>query len=141
MKLQRRSLRGWRLPWTGPRVPRLPKPVARWQIYRTRKRFWPFAIGFVRTDWAFEWTRAGKLLGAIDMDAVVANSILAERLKRYLTKLVDWLRDYMGADRKRFDNHFPYEWADALATALGRYAARSGAPEFWRILTGIQGGD
>jgi len=141
MRLQRRSLRGWQWPWAGPRAPRLPRPVARWQIFRTRNRRWPFRVGLVRSDWVFEWTRAGKLLGVVDMDAVVADSVLAERLKRYLSKLVDWLRAYMGADRKRFDNHFPYEWADALATALGRYAARAGAPDFWRMLTGIQGRD
>ena len=141
MRLQKRSLRGWRLPWADPRVPRLPMPVARRRIYRTRKRSWPFRVGLVRTGWVFEWTRAGKLLGVVDMDAVVADSALAKQSKHYLSKLLDWLRAYMEAGRKGFDSHFPYEWADALATAVGRHAARAGEPDFWRVLTGIQGGD
>jgi len=138
MRLQKRSLRGWQLPWAGPRVPRRPRPVVRRQIYRTRNRQWPYSIGLVPSDWVFEWTRAGKLLGVIDISTLVADPALAERLKRYLSDLVEWLRANLG---KGFDNHFPYKWADALATALGRYAAGVGAPDLWQMLTGFEGGD
>lgn len=138
-KLQNRSLRGSRLPWAGPPSPRRPRPVVRWQIFRTKQRRWPFAAGLARTDWTFEWTRAGKLLKVIDVGAVVADAAIASRLQRYLTELADWLQDYMGANRKKFDNHFPYEWAEALATAIGRYAAGVGLPSLWRMLTKIPG--
>ena len=62
-------------------------------MYRRRNWRWPFAVGMVRTDWTFQWTRAGKLLAIIDMGAVVADQILAARLEGYLRNLVKWTRE------------------------------------------------
>ncbi len=110
-------------------------------MYRTGKGRWPFGVGMVRTDWAFQWTRAGRLLSAVDVHAIAADPGLAKCLERYLRKLVGWTREYTEAGGNGFSTSFPYEWGAALATTLGRYAAAAGAPDVWRALTGFQGRD
>jgi hypothetical protein len=44
----------------------------------------------VRTGWSFDYTRVGNLFAIVDMDAVVADPVLADRLERYLLGLLKW---------------------------------------------------
>jgi hypothetical protein len=139
LRLQKQSLRTWRLPWAEPRLPRLPRPVFRKSLRFSAKRRWRFTIGVLKTDWVFQWTRAGKLLTVLNMDAIAADQRISLRFERYLQKLLEWTKNYTDKGQDQYGGHFPFEWAAALATALGRYAAAAGIPGKWRPLTEFQG--
>jgi hypothetical protein len=135
-RIQRRACsRGALRRFDQPRHPVVPHPSFGWAWVRTKSWLRPFRRVRIKNGWLFDWTRAGKILGALKFDLVAGEPRKRHVMEHYLRALVRWTQAYAeDPHASSYDRHFPFEWGRDLAMTIGHFAAATGSADLWKAL-------
>lgn len=132
-RLARAALRKrWRV------VPLLPPPPDAWRILWRKEPWYPRLLRMPARR-MLDWSKAESIFKGIDWHRMTLGGTQRAAFSNYLVGLVKWTAAY-GDDAQRRDRQFPFEWANALADAFGRFSFAHGGGEEWRSLLGLEPG-
>jgi hypothetical protein len=119
-------------------APRLPPPPDAWQLLWSKDRWYPRWL-LMPSKRMLDWSKAEAVVKGIDWRHLTEDGARHTAFSAYLVGLVDWTRAYSDNSKRR-DRHFPFEWANGLADAIGRFAFAHGGGEEWRSLLTLKKG-
>lgn len=119
-------------------VPLLPPPPDARRLVWRKDRWYPRWL-LMPAKRMLDWSKAEAIFKGIDWRRMTNDGAHHAAFSAYLTGLVSWTKAY-SEDSNRRDRQFPFEWANALAGALGRFAFAHGGGEEWRTLLTLEPG-
>jgi hypothetical protein len=117
------------------RAPRLPPHPYHNKVFWFRSWRRPIQVARVQAKYGLDWSRAIAILKTAPLAGIAQDQTRAGLFEGYLRGLIDWAYGYTeDVVANHFQNHHPFELTNAVARAMGAFAASCGNAELWRAL-------